>query len=561
MATFLPSSLDLLTEQHRHPTLKTMASGMPNLPPFVENGEARDVQLLGIDVTANAATVLSNLRREDCENEGDNISFGRGGSFSDDDDVDNNGATYSPAERHFINNNQSVKVLIVLCRGMKDSSGDEVIDLEKAPWNTIDRKDKPIRSDYQSEVKRRWMAANPSANKLGPRPKWWDTQKCFKCLDENPIADAHEVKYLKEKIEEVKEELIAAESARAEEVAAAAGVGPRGKNWTGLVPPLRLFRAILDVDENKRKFMQRNACPNGRSVVDNRGSDAVREPTAWEVISDTVNSPEFNPKSGSFPEELHEDFMEEVDLSFERFSEYEPATPAKCQERFEEIIVKMKHCRTNYAVSGQGESGIRNSSRGSDNNRNKENNNPAGVEVDTATRQANLLRRDFLMNYPSYVLYYWIMLEGEGNELLLTSIEQLGADVAATNGASGVPSLARRSSENDDDMVGSSRKSLSKNAKNAPSASAVALGKDIRALGDRIENTAKMEANEKRARSLQSRVDSLEDSKRKFKLDMILLAVSNPAASAYYTQEIISIESQILEKEREIKRLRATAEE
>ncbi len=158
------------------------------------------------------------------------------------------------------------------------------------------------------------------------------------------------MKYLKEKIEEIKAELVAAASARAEEDATASGVGRNGKNWTCLVPPLRLFLAILDVEENKRKFIQRNACPNRRSAVDNRGSE-VREPTAWEDISDTVNSPEFNPNSGSFPEELHEDFMEAIDLSHERFSVYEPATPAKCQERFEDIIVKMKHCRANYAVS------------------------------------------------------------------------------------------------------------------------------------------------------------------------------------------------------------------
>ena len=143
-----------------------MASGMSNLPPFVENGEALDVQSLGIDVTANAAAVLSNLRREDCKSEGDNISFGRGGSFSDGENDDEDGATYSPAERHFINNNQSVKALIVLCRGMKDGSGEEVIDLEKAPWKAHDKKDKPVRSDFQSEIKRRWKAVNPTTTGL-----------------------------------------------------------------------------------------------------------------------------------------------------------------------------------------------------------------------------------------------------------------------------------------------------------------------------------------------------------------------------------------------------------
>ncbi len=54
------------------------------------------------------------------------------------------------------------------------------------------------------------------------------------------------------------------------------------------------------------------------------------------------------------------------------------------------------------AVSGQGENGVRNR-RGGEAGVEKENNNPAGVEVDTATRQAKLLRRDFLIGYPSYV--------------------------------------------------------------------------------------------------------------------------------------------------------------
>ena len=72
---------------------------------------------------------------------------------------------------------------------------------------------------------------------------------------------------------------------------------------------------------------------------------------------------------------------------------------------------------------------------------------------------------------------------------------------------------------------------------------------------------ARMDAKEKQVRSLQSRVDSLGDSKRKYELDRILLGSSNPEASAYYNQQVISIENEIAEKEQEIKRLRTTPAE
>ena len=77
----------------------------------------------------------------------DSIDFGGGGSFSDNDHGDDGNTSYTPAERHFIAKDQTVKMLIVLCRGMKDGSVEDVIDLDKAPWNTIlDRKEKPVKA-------------------------------------------------------------------------------------------------------------------------------------------------------------------------------------------------------------------------------------------------------------------------------------------------------------------------------------------------------------------------------------------------------------------------------
>ncbi len=56
-----------------------MSYSMPSLPPFVKSKEeALDVQSLDIDVTANAAAVLSNLGRDD-GNDDNSIDFGGGG--------------------------------------------------------------------------------------------------------------------------------------------------------------------------------------------------------------------------------------------------------------------------------------------------------------------------------------------------------------------------------------------------------------------------------------------------------------------------------------------------
>jgi hypothetical protein len=56
-----------------------MSSSVSSLPPFVESEEeALDVQSLDIDITANAAVVLSNLGRDDGDDD-NSIDFGGGG--------------------------------------------------------------------------------------------------------------------------------------------------------------------------------------------------------------------------------------------------------------------------------------------------------------------------------------------------------------------------------------------------------------------------------------------------------------------------------------------------
>ena len=533
----------------------------PRLGPVTD--ETVNDASVNINVTANAAMLLSNLRRNAAtdDDDGDStISFGRDDGFLDDDDVDEGGDITTPAEHHFHFADHQVKALILLCRGMKADDGEELVDLQKAPWNTIDKKDKPVRADYISEIQRRWKASNPNDNRVGPRPGSWKLQQMTDWLDQNPINAPREVRFLTAKFEEIKQELIAAEVARVAESEAEAGMGLKGMIWAGLLPFLRLLHAILDVEANRAAFIARNAISNNRAEVDNRNS-TVRPPTCWEVITDTVNDPGFNPKSNDMPEELHEDFMHPIDLSYERFAVYEPATPAKCQERFEDAVVKMKHCRANYGVSGQGENGIQNNSS----NRHLRNVvNTDGVEVDTATRETNLLKRNFLLKYSSYVLYLWVMLEKDDNaDLLLTSIEQLAEAVASSNGATGVPSLIPNADSDEDGMnISSGTKRTSTGSKKSappPSNSAVMLNNSIMELGEKIENVARMKAEQKEkearatcVRDLEHRIEDLKNKKCKFELQLITDGSDYERLAAYLDGIVKETAQQIATSEAEL---------
>ena len=67
-----------------------------------------------------------------------------------------------------------------------------------------------------------------------------------------------------------------------------------------------------------------------------------------------------------------------------------------------------------------------------------------------------------------------------------------------------------------------------------------------------------MEAREACLRELVNSIDKRCDSKRKWEMDAIIHDSSNPAIAAYCTQQVVSIEKDISEKEDKIKRLRTT---
>jgi hypothetical protein len=85
-------------------------------------------------------------------------------------------------KEHFEKCNNSLKVLVVLCRGLKTDSNEPLMDPKREPWLHLKASQlKPNAGDYKEEVNRRWIsfvseeqaADNSQGTRRTPRPKAW----------------------------------------------------------------------------------------------------------------------------------------------------------------------------------------------------------------------------------------------------------------------------------------------------------------------------------------------------------------------------------------------------
>jgi hypothetical protein len=103
----------------------------------------------------------------------------------------------SPTEVSFQANDRSLKYLVVLCQGLKDESGGNLLDLKSIPFSSLKRSDvKPNLDMLKDEVARRYQLMNSDAPLLGPRPKNWTKDAVLKWLNENPIQGEEDVAIL-----------------------------------------------------------------------------------------------------------------------------------------------------------------------------------------------------------------------------------------------------------------------------------------------------------------------------------------------------------------------------
>ncbi len=404
----------------------------------------------------------------------------------------------SYAEQNYIDKNQCMKSLVVMCRGLLDEDGKQLLDPTSDPWKffkpaaTV----KPLADDYKQEIERRWnhyIKDSPSGSVASaPRPKAWPMNRTLKYLDDNPIPAQDDVAFLKETV--LLRRLQAYKTfdyQRAEKE-------KLEKGWTGKYPFLRLIHCIIDDDEIKRAFLHRNDVDSTRMTVENRNSVARRQKTVWELVSEKWNDPLFAPETEELPN-THHDFFDSEIIDHSLVSEMVAATPEKCSGKFNSMMVELSRVINNWEASGQGEGGVARVD--------------GSVDEDEPIQQKGSLkdrpraaldrRASFVDDSQTYILYLWSVLDKY--DLLGTSLQQLDNDVAAGNGGRGVPSVIHKSG----DSVGAASDMHTFMTKQEEMSRM--LVESLQQLGDKAITAAQLEVEEREKARMQEREDRERD--------------------------------------------------
>ncbi len=99
--------------------------------------------------------------------------------------------------------------------------------------------------------------------------------------------------------------------------------------------------------------MCRDIAP-GRHAVDGRNSIEKQPLTVLDMILDRWNDPGFNPVT-EIVGDLHTDFLDKIDLGFEKVASMHEVSPEYIERRFQGIMVIKKHGIANWELSGTGD--------------------------------------------------------------------------------------------------------------------------------------------------------------------------------------------------------------
>jgi hypothetical protein len=478
-------------------------------------------------------------------------------------------------KEHFEKCNNSLKVLVVLCRGLKTDSNQPLIDPKREPWLHLKASQlKANAGDYKEEVNRRWIsfvskeqAADISQSTRQPRPKAWKIGDLFDWLDDHPVSRDAEVSYLKDEVsksEKVARESMEAKKAEAEML--------ESKRWQGEAPYLRLIHTIIDHDNIKLAFLKRHDLSSSRMQVENRNSVNKREKTVWELVSEKWNSVEYSAETICIGH-LHTDFSDSKTIPHSNVESMMVATPEKCEQKFQSMMSELNKRIEKWERSGQGEGGEQAYDDDDD--------GEVEIRVPSSEGYGSLKDRSqgaldkvhaFFEYNQSYLIYLWYVIDCYG--LLGSSLQRLNEDSAATNGASGVPSVFEIDDEEED--AGSSTVSSTQ-------VSTMGLSASISGLSQSNLATAKMEAEQReknrlskwqtatleaeqrekdriheRAENLRKGIDLLKVEKRKLGLEQIETDPSKVAKLSFLDNEITDIQDDIKKKEGELESLLVT---
>lgn len=146
-----------------------------------------------------------------------------------------------------------------LCQGLLKSDGIWLVDPSALPWSAAERTSniKLTAKDLRNEVERQSLA---SGNCLKcPHPKAWKIPRATQWLDENPITDATEVAFIHSTIA-VRIHVAERAVAKAPGPSTNGGINGSGSvgNWVGMYPNLWLLHSIIDDNDVKTAYVNRN---------------------------------------------------------------------------------------------------------------------------------------------------------------------------------------------------------------------------------------------------------------------------------------------------------------
>ena len=391
------------------------------------------------------------------------------------------------AKDFYIEQNRSLRALVVLCLGLMNDDGTPAIDLSTAPWSMMKKSVLKVSSkEYQSEITRRWnimRVTDPDLKANGrwgiPRPNQWKLEKLQMWLNDNPVTDDGERAYL---LDAVNERIRASTRAEAEKAVVSALFN---KKWVGKEPILRLIHALVDNDEIKHAYLERFDVPSDRMVIENRNTSETRAACCWAMMAVKWNDPHFSPSS-ILMSELHSDFGEPIVIDHDVISDMTVATAEKVKEKWSGLLHCLKRQIEKWERSGQGDGGyIDNDAFGDDEDETR----PAPKFGELSNRSQGALDScaAFFRDKESYLLYLWEVLEWNG--LLVSSMQRLNELAAARNGADGIPSVVGAAKRGDDSSVTTADGGNSQKMKD--------LSTTIIDHGKKMISVAKMKCNER----------------------------------------------------------------
>ena len=305
-----------------------------------------------------------------------------------------------------------------------------------------------------------------------------------------------------------------------------------GNKWFGHLPYLRLIHCLLE-DDIKDRWIHRNDAKSIKQI-DARRSD-VRDEDAFEMIATRWNSATFNPRT--MVSSCHSDFAQAIDIGFAATSDFVRATPTKVKDKLAKMKSDLTSIITKWERSGQGEGGIleylddedEGSCVVSETSHDDVRQEKFQWGRSKGRKGAFDCRESFLGPNPSYILYFWDVLDQ--NDLFNTTINRLSDDAGASS-PNHVPSVVRmkgkssRTSDTEDvsvfmsnfcDVIIEASKDATIAAERRHQEAQEAEDKRVALKSNAAKNRMILQAQLENRGYLKRRIDNLQDEARKIR--------------------------------------------